>query len=124
LCELTGESSASTYSVSRDNSDPSRCSDASAILGEGLLLVLEGGMLVGVLGLDCCGDREGLRRTFCESRFEKKVRKVGMGKRSRRDAVVGEDGVWAGHLLTAAKQTDARQHTTADNPPGPTLPDH
>jgi hypothetical protein len=103
LCELTGESSASasTYSVSRDNSDPSSCSDVSAILGEGK--VLEGGMLVGVLGVDCCGDLWDLRRTFCESRFEKKVRKAGMSKRSRRDAVVGEDGVWPGHLLTAAK---------------------
>ena len=57
MCELTGERSASTYSASRDNSEPSRCSDASAILGEGRLLVLEGGMLVGVLGLDRCGDR-------------------------------------------------------------------
>jgi hypothetical protein len=68
-----------------------------------MLLVLEGGMLVGVLGADCCGDLWDLRRTFCESRFEKKVRKAGMGKRSRGDAVVGEDGVWPGHLLTAAK---------------------
>jgi hypothetical protein len=40
------------YSVSRDNSDPSSWSEASAILGEGMLLVLEGGMLVGVLGMD------------------------------------------------------------------------
>lgn len=91
------------YSVSRDNSDPSSCSDASAILGEGMLLVLEGGMLVGVLGVDCCGDLWDLRRTFCESRFEKKARKAGMSKRSRGDAVVGQDGVWPGHLLTAAK---------------------
>ena len=102
---MTGESSASasTYSVSRDNSDPSSRSDPSAILGEGKLLVLEGGMLVGVVGVDCCGDLWDLRRTFCESRLEKKARKAGMGKRSRGDAVVGEDGVWPGHLLTAAK---------------------
>ncbi len=86
-----------------DNSDPSSCSDVSAILGEGMLFVLSGGMLVGVLGVDCCGDRWGLRRTFCESRFEKKVRKAGMSKRSRRDAVVGEDGVSPCHLLTAPK---------------------
>ena len=101
--ESTGESSASasTYSVSRESSDPSSCSDASAILGR--LLVLEGGMLVGVLGVDCCGDLWFLRRAFCESRFEKRVKKAGMSKRSRRDAVVGEDGVWPGHLLTAAK---------------------
>lgn len=39
------------------------------MLGEGMLFVLEGGMLVGVVGVDCCGDPEGLRRTFCESRF-------------------------------------------------------
>lgn len=65
----------------------------------------EGGILVGLVGLDCRGDRWGLRRTFCESRFEKKVKKAGMSKRSRRDGVVGEDGVWPGHLLTAAKQT-------------------
>lgn len=36
-----GESaSARTYSASRDNSDPSSCSDVSAILGEGRLLLL------------------------------------------------------------------------------------
>lgn len=68
-----------------------------------LLWMLEGGMLVGVVGVDCCGDLWDLRRTFCESRFEKKVRKAGMSKRSRGDAVVGEDGVSPGHLLTAAK---------------------
>jgi hypothetical protein len=52
--ELTGESSASarTYSASRDSSELSSCSDASAMLGEGMLFVLEaGGGLVGVLGL-------------------------------------------------------------------------
>jgi hypothetical protein len=86
-----------------DSSDPSSCSELSAILGEGMLLVLDGGILDGVVGLDCGGDRWDLRRTFCESRFEKKVRKAGMSKRSRRDGVVGEDGVWPGHLLTAAK---------------------
>lgn len=100
-----GESSASarTYSVSRDSSEPSSRSDVSAILGEGMLFVLEGGMLVGVVGVDWSGDAEDLRRTFCESRFEKKVRKAGMSKRSRGDAVVGEDVLWPGHLLTAAK---------------------
>lgn len=96
--------SASTYSASRDSSELSSCSDVSAILGEGMLCMLEGGiMLDGVVGVDCGGDRWDLRRTFCESRFEKKVRKAGMSKRSRRDGVVGEDGVWPGHLLTASE---------------------
>ncbi len=101
MCDLTGETSASasTYSVSRDNSELSSCSDVSAMLGEGMLLVEAGGRLVGVLGLECCEDGGDLRRTFCGSRFEKKVRKGGIGKRSRGDVVVGEDGVWPGHLF-------------------------
>lgn len=103
MCELTGERSASTYSASRDNSDPSGCSDVSAVLGDGMLVVVEGGTLDGVLGPESGGDRWDLRMTFCESRFEKKVKKAGMSKRSRRDGVVGEDGVLPGHLLTAAK---------------------
>ena len=120
--ELTGDGTASarTYSASRDNSESSSCSDVSTILGEGMLLVLERGMLVGELGLYWEEDRGDLRRT-AESRFEKKAKKAGMRKRSR----VGEDGVLPGHLLTAALQTDAQRH--ADQPrrraDGATLPD-
>jgi hypothetical protein len=76
-----------------------------------MLFVLEaGGGLVGVDGLGWDEDRGDLRRTAEESRFEKKDRKAGMSERSRVDAVVGEDGVWPGHLLKGRKRTDAQAH--------------
>ena len=73
---------------------------------------------MGVLGLGWEEDRGDLRGTAEESRFEKKERKAGMGKRSREDAVVGEDGVWPGHLLKAANQTDAQRTRRPTTGPG------
>lgn len=88
-----------------------------------MLFVLEaGGRLVGVLGLGWEEDLGDLRRTAWESRFEKKERKAGMGKRSREDAVVGEDGVWPGHLLKAANQTDAQSTRRPTTGPGRRIP--
>jgi hypothetical protein len=74
-----GESaSAMTYSASRDSSEPSSCSDVSAMFGEGrgLLLAEVGGMPAGDFGWDCEEGSEDLREVLALSRFEKKPRKA------------------------------------------------
>lgn len=73
---------------------------------------------MGVLGLGWEEEERGdLRRTPEESRFEKKAKKAGMGERSREDAVVGEDGVWPGHLLKAANQLTPKGTPTHNSRP-------
>lgn len=68
---------------------------------------------MGVLGPGWSEEERGdLRRTPEESRFEKKAKKAGMGERSREDGVVGEDGVWPGHLLKAANQLTPKDTPT------------
>lgn len=76
-----GESaSARTYSASRESSELSRRSDASAMLGEGRVLLLEldeaCGRPAGDFGRACREGSEDLRRALGFSRFEKKPRKA------------------------------------------------
>jgi len=79
LVVRVGESaSARTYSASRDSSELSSCSDASAMLGEGRVLSLDEacGRPAGDFGRECKEGSEDLRRAFAFSRFEKNPRKA------------------------------------------------